>query len=60
MIFTFVLANCNLANLSNHVGAVGFLPVFFSKQVPFGLIKVNQNTGEPDRDANGLCIRCGS
>ena len=52
-----ILGNCNLANVSNHVGAVGFVPPFFTKVVPFGLIRVNQDTGEPERDGNGLCVR---
>ena len=40
-------------------GAVGFLPVFFPKIFPLGLIKVNKETGEAIRDADGLCVRCG-
>ena len=52
-----ILGNCNLANVNNQVGAVGFVPPFFTKVVPFGLIRVNQDTGEPERDGNGLCAR---
>ena len=52
-----ILGNCNLANVSNQVGAVGFVPPFFTKLVPFGLIRVNQDNGEPERDENGLCVR---
>ena len=52
-----ILGNCNLANVSNRVGAVGFVPPFFTKLAPFGLIRVKQDTGEPERDGNGLCIR---
>ena len=52
-----ILGNCNLANVSNQVGAVGFVPPFFTKLVPFGLIRVDQDNGEPERDENGLCVR---
>ena len=52
-----ISGNCNLANVSNQVGAVGFVPPFFTKVVPFGLIRVKQDTGEPERDGNGLCVR---
>ena len=45
-------------NYENVKGAVGFLPVFFPKIFPLGLIKVNKETGEELRDENGLCIRC--
>ena len=47
-----------MANVNNKVGAVGFIPPFFKKLVPFGLVKVNLETGEAVRDCNGLCIRC--
>ena len=52
-----ISGNCNLANVSNQVGAVGFVPPFFTKIVPFGLIRVKQDTGEPERDGDGLCVR---
>ena len=52
-----ISGNCNLANVSNQVRAVGFVPPFFTKVVPFGLIRVKQDTGEPERDGNGLCVR---
>ena len=45
-------------NNENRRGAVGFLPVFFPKIFPLGLIKVDKNTGEEIRDENGLCVRC--
>ena len=40
------------------IGSVGFVPVLFPGILPLGLIRVNKETGEPERDANGLCIRC--
>ena len=52
-----ILGNCNLANVSNQVGAVGFVPPFFTKLVPFGLIRVKRDAEEPERDGNGLCVR---
>ena len=48
-----------LVNNENVKGAVGFLPVWFPKIFPLGLIKVDKETGEEIRDENGLCIRCG-
>lgn len=41
------------------VGAVGFVSVLFPTLLPLGLIKVDRETGQEIRDANGLCIRCG-
>ena len=52
-----ISGNCNLANISNEIGAVGSIPPLLAKVMPFGLIKVNQTTGEPERDENGFCIR---
>ena len=52
-----ISGNCNLANVGNQVGAVGFVPPFFTKVVPFGLIRVKQDTGEPESDGDGLCVR---
>ena len=40
------------------MGAVGFVSRIAPAVYPVALIKVNEETGEPVRDANGLCIRC--
>ena len=43
--------------MSNYIGAVGFMPPLLSNEVPFGLVKINQETRQPERDVNGLCVR---
>lgn len=36
-------------------GAIGFVSRIFPKVYPIAIIKVNQDTGEPIRNAMGLC-----
>lgn len=53
--------NANTMNYSNVVGACGFLPASFPSFLsnyflPINLIKVDEDTYEPVRDKNGLCI----
>jgi len=50
--------NCSVGNFSNKVGAVGFISVLFPFLLPLGLVKVDEETREPLRDSNGLCIPC--
>ncbi|XP_059608882.1 long-chain fatty acid transport protein 1 [Phlebotomus argentipes] len=50
--------NSNLANIDNKVGAVGFVPIYAEFLYPVTLIKCNEDTGEPLRDANGCCTKC--
>lgn len=50
--------NSNLANVDNQVGAIGFVPVWGEKIHPVLLIRCDEETGEPIRDANGRCIKC--
>ncbi|XP_020286096.1 long-chain fatty acid transport protein 4-like [Pseudomyrmex gracilis] len=51
--------NSNLVNIDNKVGAVGFLPRFASSRLyPVALLKVDEDTGEPLRGPDGLCIQC--
>ncbi|WKY14165.1 hypothetical protein Q1695_000036 [Nippostrongylus brasiliensis] len=52
--------NSNIVNIDNHVGSCGFFPIYpyISGLYPVRLIKVNQETGELIRNANGLCIPC--
>lgn len=45
-------------NMDGKPGACGFVPVILRHIVPAYLIKVNEETGEPLRDKNGLCIMC--
>lgn len=50
--------NSNIVNIDGTVGAVGFVPRYATSVYPVILIKVDEETGEPIRDANGFCIRC--
>jgi len=50
--------NANIINFDGTVGAVGFVSRIAPAVYPVALIKVNEDTGEPIRDENGLCIRC--
>ncbi|KAK6759522.1 hypothetical protein RB195_021231 [Necator americanus] len=52
--------NSNIVNLDNHVGSCGFFPIYpyIGALYPIRIIKVDQETGELVRDANGLCIPC--
>ncbi|PAA93130.1 hypothetical protein BOX15_Mlig018575g1, partial [Macrostomum lignano] len=53
-------SNCNLINLDNTVGAVGFLSVIAPWAYPLKLVKVDQDTGEPLRHpSTGLCQLAG-
>ena len=52
----------DIINISNKVGAVGFIGVSFpdfiqEKLLPLSVIKINKETGEPIRGADGLCIK---
>ena len=51
-------SNANLANFDNTPGAVGFVPQIATFLYPVDLVKCNEDTGEPIRGENGLCIRC--
>uniref|UniRef100_A0A1A9W8E4 Very long-chain fatty acid transport protein n=1 Tax=Glossina brevipalpis TaxID=37001 RepID=A0A1A9W8E4_9MUSC len=50
--------NSNLANVANQVGAVGFIPIIARTLYPVQVIRVDEESGEPIRDYNGLCKRC--
>jgi len=50
--------NCSVGNFSNKVGAVGFISVLFPFLLPLGLVKVDEETREPLRTEDGLCIPC--
>jgi solute carrier family 27 (fatty acid transporter), member 1/4 len=45
-------------NFDGRVGAVGFMSMLAPSLLPVSLIKVEESTGQPVRDADGLCIRC--
>jgi len=45
-------------NFSDRVGAVGFVSLIAPSVYPVALIKVDEDSGEPIRGKDGLCIRC--
>uniref|UniRef100_A0A0A1XF85 long-chain-fatty-acid--CoA ligase n=1 Tax=Zeugodacus cucurbitae TaxID=28588 RepID=A0A0A1XF85_ZEUCU len=50
--------NSNLANVTNQVGAVGFVPLIGRYFYPVQIIKCDEETGEPIRNESGFCQRC--
>lgn len=42
----------------NYPGACGYIPWFARPFYPVALIKVDENTNEPIRGPDGLCIPC--
>ena len=50
--------NSNLVNIDNKIGAVGFVPLCAGSLYPVALLKVDEETGEPVRGPDGLCMRC--
>ena len=50
--------NVTLFNLEGKPGAIGRIPAFLAHRSPTTLVKIDLNTGEPLRDADGLCVRC--
>lgn len=45
-------------NIEGKPGACGFVPVVARHVLPVYLIKIDEETGDPLRDENGLCIMC--
>lgn len=45
-------------NSENKVGAVGFNTRLAPFLYPISLIRVDERTGDPIRDSNGMCLRC--
>ncbi|KAH8284570.1 hypothetical protein KR018_004560 [Drosophila ironensis] len=50
--------NSNLINISNRVGAIGFVPVYGSSVYPVQVLRCDEKTGELLKDSQGHCIRC--
>ncbi|XP_015124796.1 long-chain fatty acid transport protein 4 [Diachasma alloeum] len=50
--------NSNLVNIDNRPGAVGFVPRFGDALYRVALLRIDDETGEPVRDPDGLCTRC--
>lgn len=51
-------SNANLANFDNTCGAVGFVPQIAKFIYPVDLVRCDEETGEPIRGPDGLCMRC--
>ncbi|XP_041971166.1 long-chain fatty acid transport protein 4-like [Aricia agestis] len=47
--------NANIVNINNKTGAIGFVSRIIPQVYPIAIIKVDEDTGEPIRDARGLC-----
>nr|XP_020139377.1 long-chain fatty acid transport protein 1 [Microcebus murinus] len=50
--------NCSIANMDGKVGSCGFNSRILPQVYPIRLVKVNEDTMELLRDAQGLCIPC--
>ncbi|KAJ8921036.1 hypothetical protein NQ315_015832, partial [Exocentrus adspersus] len=50
--------NANIVNVDNTVGSIGFMSRIIPAVYPISVIKVDPHTGEPVRDARGLCMPC--
>lgn len=50
--------NANIVNITNTVGAIGFISRIIPAVYPISIIKADPATGEPIRGKNGLCQLC--
>ncbi|KPU76856.1 uncharacterized protein Dana_GF11390, isoform B [Drosophila ananassae] len=50
--------NSNLINITNRVGAIGFVPVYGSRVYPVQVLRCDELTGELLKNPQGYCIRC--
>ncbi|KAM8763687.1 long-chain fatty acid transport protein 1 isoform 1-T2 [Rhynchonycteris naso] len=50
--------NCSIANMDGKVGSCGFNSCILPHVYPIRLVKVNEDTMELLRDAQGLCMPC--
>jgi fatty-acyl-CoA synthase len=50
--------NVSLYNCEGKPGAIGRIPGFLADRFPVALIRIDPETGEILRDADGRCIRC--
>ena len=51
--------NFSLYNCEGEPGAIGRIPPFLAQRLPVALLKFDVDAGEPWRNAQGLCERCG-
>lgn len=52
-------ANFSLYNCEGKAGAIGRIPAFLAHRFPTALVAFDHERGEPLRDENGFCRRCG-
>ena len=50
--------NFSLYNCEGQPGAIGRIPAFLAARLPVALVKFDVDSGEPTRNAGGLCDRC--
>ncbi len=50
----------SLFNVQGKPGAIGHIPLYLAHRLAPALVAIDFNRGEPLRDENGFCIRCGS
>ncbi len=48
----------SLYNCEGRPGSIGRIPAFLSHRYPVALIRCDQSSGAPVRDAQGRCVRC--
>jgi fatty-acyl-CoA synthase len=53
-------ANFSLFNCEDEPGAIGRIPPFLTHRFQVALVHFDVARGEPVRDCNGFCIRCGT
>ena len=51
--------NFSLYNCEGEPGAIGRIPPFLAQKLPVALLKFDVEAGEPWRNAQGFCERCG-
>jgi fatty-acyl-CoA synthase len=51
--------NVSLYNVEGKVGAIGRVPPFLATRFPLALVQFDPASGEPVRDPQGFCVRCG-
>ena len=52
--------NLSLYNVEGRPGAIGRVPPFLAHRFPVAIVRFDPARGAPLRDAQGLCIRCGT
>jgi fatty-acyl-CoA synthase len=50
--------NVSLYNCDDKPGAIGKIPSFLAHRFPIALIRTDPETEEPERTADGFCVRC--